>query len=758
VAVNFSLTISNGIKLSSKKNEDVLADSVVAASVKFFNQVEPIIVYPTMEEAFASKFIPRYVYLETSTVIFKDEDNEVSSIDKWFEDAALLQDCLILKWVENSQVVTVYTVNVYEEPYGFCGELQKLIYLDTWLQKDNHGSFLRNNSLRINKIPKSLRCCRLYNNDYVVPYAYTTYSQKGIIYFEGIVNRLLHHINEVMTDTRNCEKVGIIQVSLGFYNYYTQESLFPPQKLTYIVPMARWHHRWSWFTLVFNPSVWMIFVCCLAFAATMIKLIAGRGQVAETTSYNSISNCLMNMWAAILGVGVYAIPRSSRVRILFFSWVTFSLVVSTIFQSFFTSYFMLQIQDHQIQTKEELESEGYTFVFDGSYSYLSYRNNRSVFIEDNIGGIQYMMNTPKTALFNTKEMFSHYASHYCKRGESPGYYYELPSFEESRTLRIKMLNGLLLQNKLDQLVTRLKTTGLTQKLYNDFFQPWRQEIVKSSLQPPKLDYEPMTCVHLQSCYFILIFALTLSGIVFILELIIHRVSVVSLKRVLYFMLQIQDHQIQTKEEIEAEGYTIVFETGLSYLRHRTNRSVFFDDFVSAFQYMINTPKTVAFTTKQMFTFYAMRFCKPGEFPGYFYELPSFERLMTIGMFLYWHPLLQKKLDEVLTRLISTGITQKVYNDFFNPGRQDIVTSSLKPPELDYQPLTLVHLQSCFLILMYGLILSVIVFILELIIHIVSVVSLKRVLSRILNVIVALLYRIYRFMFKCLKFKNKFFSK
>ncbi|PSN32241.1 hypothetical protein C0J52_20504 [Blattella germanica] len=73
-------------------------------------------------------------------------------------------------------------------------------------------------------------------------------------------------------------------------------------------------------------------------------------------------------------------------------------------------------------------------------------------------------------------------------------------------------------------------------------------------------------------------------------------------------------------------------------------------------------------------------------------------------------LLQKRINEVLKRLASAGIVQKMFDDILNPTGRKINTENLSG--LDYQTLDLLCLQSSFYVLMSGICLSTTLFLLE----------------------------------------------
>jgi hypothetical protein len=58
----------------------------------------------------------------------------------------------------------------------------------------------------------------------------------------------------------------------------------------------------------------------------------------QDDTYKDISTVLYNAWAVVVGVGVTKMPRIYHLRIVIFAWICYCFSVSTVFQTFLTTF------------------------------------------------------------------------------------------------------------------------------------------------------------------------------------------------------------------------------------------------------------------------------------------------------------------------------------------------------------------------------------------------------------------------------------
>ncbi|KAJ9578748.1 hypothetical protein L9F63_005037 [Diploptera punctata] len=85
---------------------------------------------------------------------------------------------------------------------------------------------------------------------------------------------------------------------------------------------------------------------------------------------NNLSQSFSAAWAILLGVSVPVLPVSSQMRILFVIYVWYCFAISTIFQSYFTTYLVEPGYETRIQTYEDIKHAGIHFASIKSYQSL----------------------------------------------------------------------------------------------------------------------------------------------------------------------------------------------------------------------------------------------------------------------------------------------------------------------------------------------------------------------------------------------------
>jgi hypothetical protein len=72
---------------------------------------------------------------------------------------------------------------------------------------------------------------------------------------------------------------------------------------------------------------------------------------------------LYNVWAIVMGASLTHMPLNSRLRVVIFPWICYCFAISTVFQTFFTSYLVDPGLEKQITTLNELLDSKMDFGF-----------------------------------------------------------------------------------------------------------------------------------------------------------------------------------------------------------------------------------------------------------------------------------------------------------------------------------------------------------------------------------------------------------
>jgi hypothetical protein len=254
-------------------------------------------------------------------------------------------------------------------------------------------AFLHNVSLFPNKIPhKFAGCHSIAFVDVVNPYLtltdnYTDSDGRTVLKFAGIEAKYLTLVTEALNLTLNynicggtCEfeKYPIpINVVAGFkpLSSITIPAFEPTipylfNAFKWFVPCPKSALRMERLLSVFSSSVWftmlpVIFLTSLVFWSS-VGLPLGVAM-KESYGYRTVIHCLYNVWCVFMGVSVPEMPRTFRVRALFILLVWYSFAMSTIFQSFFTSFLVSPGYVSRLSSLDDL-----------SHSGLKYGSNRDI--------------------------------------------------------------------------------------------------------------------------------------------------------------------------------------------------------------------------------------------------------------------------------------------------------------------------------------------------------------------------------------------
>ncbi|PSN32243.1 hypothetical protein C0J52_20506 [Blattella germanica] len=638
-------------------------------------------------------------------------------------------DVLIISWKRDK--IVVKTILPYQLP-GQCGKLNKVIDLDTWIQGDKGGTFYSNAEFKLSKMPKVLKCCKFVDvMEYdTPPYTFIKNNSDGNEY-EGADVRLLKLVNEALTNTENCTEIGEIEAAntiripnlIGMY--YRRPYPYRTLKYTYFVPKAASYPRWAWFTRVFTNSLWASYITSLVTVAITLKYISYFKYRGQFESYRSVSYYLICIWSIFVNTGIKNIPTSISFRLVVLSWIVYSVSVSTVFQVFVTSYFVFQIKEHQIDTLEELQNEGYTLIFDNEFKYVINYSNKSFYFYSPKEALLYFLNTRKTALYTTEEFFKFSMKELCS-GNEINDYHMMKKHEDSNNYNGIITENIIFQNRINNIFKKLATAGIVQKIFDDIVHPTGRT---NSENVSGLEYQDIDITCLQSSFYVLITGLCLSLILFLFEVtvktilitnvfrlvvlswIVYSVSVSTVFQVFvtsYFVFQIKEHQIDTLEELQNEGYTLIFDNEFKYVINYSNKSFYFYSPKEALLYFLNTRKTALYTTEEFFKFSMKELCSGNEINDY-HMMKKHEDSNNYNGIITENIIFQNRINNIFKKLATAGIVQKIFDDIVHPtGR----TNSENVSGLEYQDIDITCLQSSFYVLITGLCLSLILFLFE----------------------------------------------
>jgi len=282
----------------------------------------------------------------------------------------------------DSRNIDIYSWFPYKGNY--CADNYDAVLVDQ-CSCENLDAFLHNVSLFPNKIPRKFAGCpstafvEIVNPYLMLTDNYTDSDGRTLLRFAGIDVKYLSLVTEALNLTLNysmCgEKCGdknhpiLIEIIASFKplntatNPLLYDTTIPYQFNTFkwFVPCPNSVLRMGKILSVFSSSVWFT-VLAVVFLTALVFWISVRLPlgiiIKESYGYRTAIHCLYNVWCVFMGVSVPEMPRTFRVRALFIIFVWYSFAVSTIFQSFFTSFLVSPGYVSRISSMDDLIHSG----------------------------------------------------------------------------------------------------------------------------------------------------------------------------------------------------------------------------------------------------------------------------------------------------------------------------------------------------------------------------------------------------------------
>ena len=123
------------------------------------------------------------------------------------------------------------------------------------------------------------------------------------------------------------------------------------------MPCAVKRERWSCFFNIFSVDMWICFALSLVMAVITVSCISNYGHKShlhESSFYSNIFSVTANIIAISLSMSVNTQPRSAPLHLFFLCSVCYSVVISTVFQLYLTTFLIEPGYEEPITTVEQM--------------------------------------------------------------------------------------------------------------------------------------------------------------------------------------------------------------------------------------------------------------------------------------------------------------------------------------------------------------------------------------------------------------------
>jgi hypothetical protein len=459
----------------------------------------------------------------------------------------------------------LYTWSLYSSE-GNCFYVNRVNIIDKWS--------VHNANLFPNKIPGDFQGCGVKVATHIFPPLVVELNESNGTKYGGlelsvlsyvleklnlsVEYKVIHSTNKLNFDTKT--KViaetafGETDISVGGLLLSDQYKLSADFTVDYAeyatkwyVPCAKIAHRWDAIFQVYSLSAWLSF-CVIDTLVTFVMHLSATCvndyRFRESHNYKTFPSCLYIVLAISFGVCVPAMPKTPILKIIFFAFLCYSFVLTTVFQSYFTSFLVDPGFEKQISSvKDILESGigyGYTAEIDkllknteeSEYRIMQQHRvrceNESQCLERtlNNGDFACIANTYFVEYLRKTTDWERVKHNVCTLQNNTA--------RMSNVMYLKKAHPIL--NKFNEILRRMVEAGLVDKCKYDLFTKDRIRAPSSANHQNynhsnnvddnkfKAGYFAFSFIHLQIAFDILLLGFMLSTLILIGEIVYQRFS------------------------------------------------------------------------------------------------------------------------------------------------------------------------------------------------------------------------------------------
>jgi hypothetical protein len=451
----------------------------------------------------------------------------------------------------------LYTWFPYHPP-GRCADVRDANLLDRWVvDSTGNGKFQYNIPLFPNKVPLDFHGCPTRVSVFEFEPSVMKASSASATYDEGTGIRLLQEI--MQKGNMSTLQIGppggehwgnpygngswsgamgqLISGEadlLAAYSYYRCHIIkgiecsvpYYIDKIRWYVPCATPYPRWMSLTRVFTLSLWLSFLAVyIVFALLMCQVAIISNRISQSTenAYTSLVKCLLNFWAVILEQSVPSNPaHRAAIRVVFLVWVLFCLSMTTVYQTYLTTFLIDPGLQHQISSADEVFNSGIEYGFPFRWKpFLTDLSGDRYSQTHNCKSFKECLNRT-VFTHNFAFLGSAVATEYMIAAEFTGNDGQplVCSFEQIFTFQLALMTvskGYVFLDRLNSVVLQLMDAGI----FDQWFKNIKFSATLASAREIDLQaggYTQLTLIHIQSAFYFLFLGYISATVVFLLEL------------------------------------------------------------------------------------------------------------------------------------------------------------------------------------------------------------------------------------------------
>lgn len=299
---------------------------------------------------------------------------------------------------------------------------------------------------------------------------------------------------------------------------------------TWCVPKARIAPAWRGLLDIFQYLTWIAMIAMYILISVLIWAFASTSP-RDPTTYPLLKNSMNYIFSIFLNVSTYETPVKKSARMIFIFWVIFGLHFTIAYQAKLISVLTNTVYEKQMDTVDEMLNSNMPFLL--IYTLKRYFANtddwRVKRISDNFQGcydsdaclnrIAYQRNL---AFFTLKVHMDFDTMKYVDSTGRPliycfdNYYLVYPA-------QMYLTKGFPLRDRIDQVIFRIRDSGLLLKWKSDVFWKWRHRFL-NSIPLADNSNKPLTIKHLLAVFFVAAVGYCFALLVFVIEILIFYIN------------------------------------------------------------------------------------------------------------------------------------------------------------------------------------------------------------------------------------------
>ncbi|PSN54498.1 Ionotropic receptor 680 [Blattella germanica] len=249
-------------------------------------------------------------------------------------------------------------------PIKNCGVMDNRMKVNVW-KLDEEGKFLDNTEFFPKVVASGFKGCEIRIKRSKLEGSYLGFNSLleniGIMYLEMATNAIGMKLKDYKWDEKLPADVYMDVMSLKTLNFFSTEfptHIFREIKLKWHVPCPQRMARHGNFIRVFNYPIWLqMFIVAILFILLIHCLYK---SYKDSKLKPDFPDTFLRIWSILTGVSTEVNTSIYKIRIVFFIWVLFCLIVSTVFQAFFTGFLIEPGMYVPISNMKELNRTGIT--------------------------------------------------------------------------------------------------------------------------------------------------------------------------------------------------------------------------------------------------------------------------------------------------------------------------------------------------------------------------------------------------------------